>query len=88
MLQTAKRLQELLRRGAFEMGEHSPRMLPRLYTPQRLDVDTGAKSQPLPKPKARRQKASGAGRGNAAAAAAAAPAPAGVAADCLHALPI
>ncbi len=80
MLQTAKRLQELLRRGAFEMGEQSPRMLPRMYTPQRLDVETGAKSQPLPKPKARRQKASGAGRGNAAAAAAAAAAsaPAGV----------
>ena len=85
MLQTAKRLQELLRRGAFEMGEHSPRMLPRLYTPQRLDVETGAKSQPLPKPKARRRAATGAGRGNAAAAAASAPA--GVAAELVHALP-
>ena len=59
------------------MSEQSPRMLPRMYTPQRLDVETGAKSQPLPKPKARRRAAPGAGRGNAAAAAAA-PASAGV----------
>lgn len=68
-MQTQKRLQELLRRGAFEMSDQSPRMLPRLYTPQRLDVETGAKSQPLPKPKARRRAAAGSGRGKPAAAA-------------------
>lgn len=75
-LQTAKRLQELLRIGAFDMWEHSPRMLPRAFTPQRLDVETGAKSQPLPRPKARR-RAAGRGHGRGAASAAAAAAPAG-----------
>lgn len=66
-MQTAKKLQNMLRKGDFDMWEHSPRMLPRMYSPKRLDVETGDKSQSLPKPKARR-RAAGRGQGKAAAA--------------------
>lgn len=70
IVQTAKSLQALLRRGAFDFTEQNPRMLPRMYTPTRLDVETGVKSQAGPAPKARSRVATGRGRGRGAAAAA------------------
>ncbi len=66
----AKSLQAHLRKGNFEFYERNPRMLPRMYTPTRLDVERDAKSQPDPRPKPRRARAPGRGRGRGYAAAA------------------